>query len=63
MISWDQLHVTSGFAGVSMAAVGLIVLPIAHVFIPSVKMTLRHFVGFAIGFAGILILIEEQAFV
>jgi drug/metabolite transporter (DMT)-like permease len=58
-----QLHVTPGFAGVSMAAVGLIILPLAHVFIPGKKMTLRRFVGFAIGFAVVLILIGEQAFV
>ena len=63
MISWDQLHVTSGFAGVSLAAMDLIILPLAHVFIPGEKMTLRRFVGFAIGFAVVLILIGEQAFV
>ena len=30
LISWGQQHVSSGFAGVSMAAVGLFVLPLAH---------------------------------
>jgi drug/metabolite transporter (DMT)-like permease len=63
MINWGQLHVTSGFAGISMAAVGLIVLPLAHVFIPGEKMTLRRFIGFAIGFASVVILIGDQAFV
>ena len=31
MLSWGQQYVTSGFAGVSMASVALIVLPLAHV--------------------------------
>jgi drug/metabolite transporter (DMT)-like permease len=63
MISWGQLHFTSGFAGVSIAAVGFIVFQLAHVFIPGEKMTLRRFVGFAISFDGVAILNGDLAFV
>ncbi len=62
LLSWGQQFVTSGFAGVSMAAVALIVLPMAHVWVPGERMTLRRALGFLIGFAGILILIGVQAF-
>ncbi|MBU2983456.1 EamA family transporter [Lentibacter algarum] len=61
-LSWGQQHVTSGFAGVSMAAVALIVLPLAHFYVPSEQMTLRKTLGFLVGFAGIVLLIGAQAF-
>jgi drug/metabolite transporter (DMT)-like permease len=39
-----------------MAALGLIILPLVHVFIPDEKMALRRFVGFVIGFIGVFII-------
>lgn len=60
-LSWGQQFVTSGFAGVSMAAVALMVLPLAHVFIPGERMTLRRVAGFVIGFVGVVILLGGQA--
>ncbi|MGR3762114.1 DMT family transporter [Roseobacteraceae bacterium NS-SX3] len=62
LISWGQQYVTSGFTGVSMAGVGLMVLPLAHLFVPGEQMTPRRFAGFAIGFAGVVVLIGSQAF-
>lgn len=62
LLGWGQQYVTSGFAGVSMAAVALIVLPLAHVFVPGERMTLRRTLGLCIGFAGVVILIGAQAF-
>ncbi len=62
LLSWGQQFVTSGFAGVSMAAVALMVLPLAHVFVPGEAMNLRKTLGFVIGFAGVVILIGTQAF-
>ncbi|WP_424984692.1 DMT family transporter [Microbulbifer sp. S227A] len=61
LLSWGQQHVTSGFAGVSMAAVVLMVLPLAHVLIPGERMTPRRTLGFLIGFAGVVVLIGGQA--
>ena len=61
-ISWGQQFVTSGFAGVSMAAVGLIVLPLAHVLVPGERMSARKVIGFLIGFAGVAVLIGPDAF-
>ncbi|MCG6884549.1 MAG: DMT family transporter [Silicimonas sp.] len=60
-LSWGQQFVTAGFAGVSMAAVGLMVLPLAHV-LTDERMTLRKSIGFVIGFVGVVVLIGPDAF-
>ncbi|WP_090269710.1 DMT family transporter [Thalassovita taeanensis] len=62
LLSWGQQYVTSGFAGVSMAAVALIVLPLAHFLVPGERLTLRRICGFLIGFAGVVVLLGTQAF-
>ena len=62
LISWGQQHVSSGFTGVSMAAIPLMVLPLAHAFVPGEQMTLRRLIGFCIGFAGVALLIGGKAF-
>ncbi|MBK5933906.1 EamA family transporter [Rhodovulum imhoffii] len=62
LLSWGQQYVTSGFAGVSMAAIALMVLPLAHFFVPGEEMTLRRMLGFTVGFCGVVILIGGQAF-
>ena len=62
LLSWGQQYVTSGFAGVSMAAVALLVLPLAHYLVPGERLTLRKVAGFVIGFVGVVILIGGQAF-
>ncbi|MFV1877991.1 DMT family transporter [Nioella sp.] len=62
LLSWGQQYTTSGFAGVSMAAVALMVLPLAHFLVPGERMTLRRTAGFVIGFAGVVVLIGGQAF-
>ncbi|MEP2031015.1 MAG: DMT family transporter [Paracoccaceae bacterium] len=61
LLSWGQQYVTSGFAGVSMASVALIVLPLAHFMVPGERMTWRKTVGFVIGFVGVVVLIGGQA--
>lgn len=61
-ISWGQQYVTAGFAGVSMAAVALLVLPLAHFLVQGEQLTKRKSLGFAIGFVGVLILIGPEAF-
>lgn len=62
LLAWGQQHVTSGFAGVSMASTALIILPMAHFLVPGERMTLRRMAGFAIGFAGVALLIGGQAY-
>lgn len=62
LLAWGQQYVTAGFAGVSMASVALIVLPLAHFFVPGDAMSLRKVIGFVIGFVGVVVLIGTQAF-
>lgn len=62
LIAWGQQYVTSSFTGVSMAAVALIVLPMAHFLLPGERMTWCKTLGFGIGFAGIVLLIGPGAF-
>ncbi|MFC3615597.1 DMT family transporter [Lutimaribacter marinistellae] len=62
LLAWGQQHVTAGFAGVSMASVALIVLPLAHFFVPGERLTPRRIAGFLIGFIGVTVLIGGQAF-
>lgn len=57
LLAWGQERVSSGFAGISMAVVPLLVLPLAHVFVPGERMTLRRAVGFVVGFLGVAILV------
>lgn len=62
LLSWGQQFVSSGFAGVCMAAVALMVLPLAHVFLPGERMSLRRTAGFVTGFAGVSLLLGGQSF-
>ncbi len=57
LVTWAQQVVPSGIAGVYMAAIPLFVLPLAHIFSIGERMTARKFVGFLVGFAGVLLLI------
>ncbi len=62
LLSWGQLYVTSGFAGITMAIVPLLVLPLAHFLIPGEGLTRRKLLGFAVGFVGVIVLIGPSAF-
>lgn len=61
LLSWAILHVSSGFAGITMAAVPLMVLPLAHLMLPGEQMNPVRLLGFLVGFAGVLVLIGLDA--
>ena len=62
LLSWGQQTVSSGFAGVSMASGALIMLPLAHLFVPGERITTRRLIGMLVGFAGVTVLLGGQAF-
>lgn len=62
LLSWAQQSVASGFAGVCMAAVPLLILPLAHFLVPGERMSLRRLMGFVIGTVGVVVLIGPDAF-
>ncbi|MEC7210700.1 MAG: DMT family transporter [Pseudomonadota bacterium] len=63
LLAWGQQHVTSSFAGITMAVVPLLVLPLSHFLVPGERLTLTRAAGFAIGFSGVVFLVGgEQLF-
>ncbi len=56
LLAWGQQYVPSAFAGLSMAALPLFVLPLAHLFSDE-PMSLRRATGVALGFAGAAVLL------
>ncbi|MCC1481690.1 DMT family transporter [Roseibaca sp. Y0-43] len=57
LLSWSQQHVTSGFAGITMAAIPLFVIGLAHGFVPGERLTRPKAIGFAAGLVGVAVLI------
>ncbi|NCF48070.1 MAG: EamA family transporter [Bacteroidetes bacterium] len=60
LLSWGQQLVTSGFAGITMAVVPLLVLPLSHYLVPGERLTRAKMVGFLIGFGGVILLIGGE---
>lgn len=57
LLSWSQQHVTSGFAGISMAAIPLFVLGFAHFLVPGERLSNAKAGGFMLGLLGVGVLI------
>ncbi len=57
LLSWAQIHVSSGYAGITMAVVPLLVLPLSHFFLPGERLSRQKTLGFGVGFIGVVILI------
>ncbi|TVR44827.1 MAG: DMT family transporter [Rhodobacteraceae bacterium] len=57
LLGWSQQHVTSGFAGISMAAIPLFVIGFAHFLVPGEGLTRTKAGGFMLGLIGVGVLI------
>ncbi len=62
LLSWGQLFVASGFAGVTMAAGPLLTMVLAHFLVTGERITLPKLIGIALGFCGVVLLIGIEAF-
>ena len=60
LLSWGLLYVPSSVAGISMAAVPLFILPLAH-FFSDEPLNIRRGFGVVTGFVGIVVLIGPSA--
>lgn len=61
LISWGQVVVDSGVAGVLMAAMPLTTVVLAHYFVEGEPLHRTKSAGFLLGFAGIVVLVGPQA--
>lgn len=57
LISWGTQFIASGLSGIFMAVMPLMVVVLAHLFLPDERLTPRKAAGFAIGFLGVIVLI------
>lgn len=60
-ITWGQQFIDTALAGILMSIMPLATLVLAHFFVAGERMTVRRAVGFAIGFAGIVVLMGPAA--
>lgn len=61
LISWGQLQVESGLAGILAASTPLFVLVMAHFALDDERFAPRHLGAFAAGFAGIVVLLGPDS--
>jgi drug/metabolite transporter (DMT)-like permease len=59
-ITWGMQFITSGVAGLLMATIPLIIIVLAHFFLPGERLTPTRTMGFLLGFAGIVVLMGPQ---
>jgi drug/metabolite transporter (DMT)-like permease len=61
LISWGTGLIPSGIAGLLMGAIPLFMVIAAHLFLANDRLTLPRAIGFIFGFAGIIVLMGEDA--
>src|SRR5689334_21382237 len=61
LITWGQQVVASALAGILMAAMPLATLVLAHFLVEGEQLTAARVAGFALGFIGIVLLMEPAA--
>ena len=61
LISWGQQFIDSALAGILIAVMPLATLLLAHFFVAGERLTFNRALGFAVGFAGIVVLMGPVA--
>ena len=61
LISWGQVFIASGVAGILMAIMPLATLGLAHFLVPGERLTPYRVGGFALGFSGVAVLMGPAA--
>lgn len=61
LISWGMQSVASGLTGILMATMPLCTLALAHRFVPGERLTSTRASGFALGFAGVAVLLGPDS--
>jgi drug/metabolite transporter (DMT)-like permease len=60
LITWGIQYTSSGVSGLLMGTIPLFVIVIAHFILPDEKLTLIKTIGFLLGFAGIVVLVDPR---
>ena len=60
VITWGMHYISSGVAGLLMGTIPLIIVVMAHFFLPNEKLTVARAAAFMLGFAGVLVLIGPR---
>ncbi|MCV6600188.1 MAG: DMT family transporter [Cohaesibacter sp.] len=58
LIAWGTQYTSSSSAGILMGSIPLIVLGLAHIFLPDERMTKSKLAGFSLGFVGVVLIIN-----
>jgi len=61
LIAAGEQTTTSQLAGILMATIPILVVILAHFFVPDERLTLVRFIGVALGFAGMIVLVGIDA--
>ncbi len=61
LITWGQVEVASGLAGILMGVMPLIVVVLAHFTVPGERLSVARVAGFLLGFAGLAVLFGGDA--
>ena len=56
LITWGQVEVPSGLAGILMGVMPLVVVVLAHFSVPGERLSPARIIGFLLGFAGLIVL-------
>ncbi len=63
VITWGQQYVESSLAGILMAMMPLTTVVLAHFFVQGERITKNKVIGFLLGFAGVVILMQPELIV
>ncbi len=63
VITWGQQYVDSSLAGILMAMMPLTTVVLAHFFVADERITKNKVIGFLLGFAGVVILMQPELIV
>lgn len=61
LITWGQVSVASGLAGILMGVMPLVVVVLAHFTVPGERLSVARVIGFLLGFAGLVVLLGGDA--
>jgi drug/metabolite transporter (DMT)-like permease len=61
IITWGMHFIPSGIAGLLMGTIPLIMLVLAHFFLPGERLSRQKALGFLLGFLGMVVLIDRQS--